>query len=137
MSSFKNAQARLKFSWRSPHAKECYVAICEAVRMGYGTKDALLQVLPQFSINRLVMALDSLLAAEVAQVNMNTLTINPDMLILETLAAGQALDLPLAPDLLVRNNPLLAEILAAIGVRNPGGALTLLKPTIEEIKDDV
>ncbi|WP_122439463.1 hypothetical protein [Pseudomonas viridiflava] len=137
MSTVKNAQIRLKFGWRSPHAKECYAAICEAVRMGYDTKDALLHVLPQFSLNRLVMALDSLLAAEVAQVNMNTLTINPDMLILETLAAGQAMDLPLAPELLVRNDPLLAEILAAIGVQNPGGALTLLKPKIEEIKDDI
>lgn len=104
--------------------------------MGYNTREALLAVLPQLSVNRLVQALDHLLAANMAHVNMGTLTINNDMRIVEALAAGPALDLPLDSDRLVRNDPLLSDILMALGVQNPSGALALLKPKIEENKDD-
>lgn len=137
MSTSNTARVKLKFLWRSPHSKECYIALCEAVRLGYKTKETLLAVLPQFSVNRLVMGLDNLLAANMAHVNMGTLTIDPDMRIVETLAAGQALGLPLDSEQLVRNDPLLIKILMAIGVQNPAGALTLLKLKIEEVKDDV
>lgn len=137
MSTSNTARVKLKFNWRSPHSKECYIALCEAVRLGYNTKDALLAVLPQFSVNRLVMGLDNLLSASMAHVNMGTLTIDPDMRIVETLVAGHALNLPLDSEQLVSNDPLLIKILMAIGVQNPSGALTLLKPKIEEVKDDV
>jgi hypothetical protein len=83
------------------------------------------------------MGLDNLLSASMAHVNMGTLTIDPDMRIVETLVAGQALNLPLDSEQLVSNDPLLIKILMAIGVQNPAGALTLLKPKIEEVKDDV
>lgn len=137
MSTSNTARVKLKFLWRSPHSKECYIALCDAVRLGYDTKESLLAVLPQFSVNRLVMGLDNLLAASMAHINMGTLSIDPDMRILETIVAGQALDLPLDSEELVSNDPLLIKILMAIGVQNPAGALTLLKPKVEEVKDDI
>lgn len=136
MSTSNTARVNLRFPWRSAHSKECYIAICEAVRMGYNTREVLLTVLPQLSVNRLVQALDHLLAANMAHVNMGTLTINNDMRLVEALAAGPALELPLNSEGLVRNDPQLSEILMALGVQNPSGALTLLKPRIEENKDD-
>lgn len=137
MSTSNTARVKLKFLWRSPHSKECYIALCDAVRLGYNTKEVLLAVLPQFSVNRLVMGLDNLLAASMAHVNMGTLSIDPDMQILEALTAGQVLGLPLDSEQLVRNDPLLIKILMTIGVQNPAGALTLLKPKIEEVEDDI
>jgi hypothetical protein len=128
---------KLKFLWRSPHSKECYIALCDAVRLGYNTKEALLAVLPQFSVNRLVMGLENLISASMAHVNIGTLSIDPDMQIVEALVAGRALSLPLDAEEFVRNDPLLIKILMTIGVQNAAGALTLLKPKIEEVKDDI
>jgi hypothetical protein len=133
VSTSNTARVKLKFQWRKAHSKECYVAICDAVRLGYDTNEALSAALPQFSINRLVLALDHLLAAHMAHLNMNTLTVDNDMLIVETLAAGQVLELPLEAEQLVRNDPLLSEILLGIGVQNPAGVLALLKPKVEEM----
>ncbi|AZL73959.1 MULTISPECIES: hypothetical protein [Pseudomonas] len=133
MSASKSPQVRLSFQWQTPHSKECYVAICEAVELGYNTNDAILAALPQFSVNRLVLGLDKLLAAGMAHLNMSTLSIDTDMRIVEALAAGQALELPLEAEQLQRNDPLLCKILQGIGVQNPSGALSLLRPKVEVI----
>lgn len=129
MSTSSTTRVKLSFQWRSSQSKECYIAISEAVRLGYNTNDALLAVLPQFSINRLVQGLDKLLAAEMAHLNMETLSIDDDMRIVEALAAGQVLH----GEQLDRNDPLMSKILMGIGVRNPAGALALLKPKVEEV----
>lgn len=133
MSTSSTTRVKLSFQWRIWQLKECYIAISEAVRLGYNTNDALLAVLPQFSINRLVQGLDQLLAAEMAHLNMETLSIDEDMRIVEALAAGQVLELPLHGEQLDRNDPLMSKILMGIGVRNPAGALALLKPKVEEV----
>jgi len=103
------------------------------VELGYNTNDAILAALPQFSVNRLVLGLDKLLAAGMAHLNMSTLSIDTDMRIVEALAAGQALELPLEAEQLQRNDPLLCKILQGIGVQNPSGALSLLRPKVEVI----
>lgn len=133
MTSSKTVLSKLSFHWRSQHSKESYVAICLAVRLGYNTNEALLSALPQFSTNRLVLGLDGLIAAEMASLNMGVLTVDTDMQMVEALAAGDALELPLKAEQLARNDPLISEILAGIGLRNPAGALVLLKPKVEEI----
>ena len=128
---------RLTFSWRAMNAKECYLAICAAVRFGFDTRETLLAALPQFSVNRLIVALDTLIAAEMAYINMGRLTIDKDMLIIEALAAGHPLDLPLEMQQLKRTPPLLNAILLSLGIKNPAGSLVLLKSRVEEIKDDL
>ncbi|MBN7822338.1 hypothetical protein [Bowmanella yangjiangensis] len=133
MTSSKAAVSKLSFYWRSPHSKESFVSICEAVCLGYNTNESLLKALPQFSINRLVLGLDRLIAANMAHLNMGVLTVDTDMQIVEALAAGQVLELPLAAEQLERNALLIHEILAGIGVDNPAGAMVLLKPKVEEI----
>lgn len=133
MTSSKIALSKLSFHWRSPHSKESYVSICEAVRLGYNTNESLIKALPQFSINRLVLGLDRLIAAGMAHINLGVLTVDTDMQIVEALAAGQILELPLATEQLERNASLIHEILAGIDVRNPAGAMVLLKPKVEEI----
>lgn len=72
-----------------------------------------------------------------AYINMGRLTIDNDMLIIEALAAGHPLDLPLEMQQLMRNPPLLNAILLSLGIKNPAGSLVLLKSRVEEIKDDL
>jgi hypothetical protein len=83
------------------------------------------------------VALDTLIAADMAHINMDRLTIDNDMLIIEALVAGHPLDLPLEMQQLKRNAPLLNALLLGIGIKNPAGALVLLKSRLEEIKDDL
>lgn len=128
-------ETRLSFRWRSSNAKECYLAICEAVRLGYDTREALLAVLPQFSVNRLVLALDALIAAGMAQVDCGCLSVSKDMQIVETLASGQMLELPIEVDAFERDRTLIQEILAHLGLENPTGAMLLLGYTIEDAKN--
>lgn len=68
-----------------------------------------------------------------SHINMGTLSIDDDIRIVEALAAGQVLELPLNIEQLERNDPLMRKILMGIGVRNPSGALALLKPKVEGV----
>ncbi|MBH3423561.1 MULTISPECIES: hypothetical protein [Pseudomonas] len=124
---------KLSFQWGAWQFRECFIAISEAVRLGYATNDELINALPQFTVNRLVLGLDKLLAAEMSHINMGTLSIDDDIRIVEALTAGQVLELPLNIEQLERNDPLMRKILMGIGVRNPAGALALLKPKVEGV----
>lgn len=124
---------KLSVQWGAWQFRECFIAISEAVRLGYATNDELINALPQFTVNRLVLGLDKLLAAEMSHINMGTLSIDDDIRIVEALAAGQVLELPLNIEQLERNDPLMRKILMGIGVRNPAGALALLKPKVEGV----
>ena len=64
---------------------------------------------------------------------MGTLSIDDDIRLVEALTAGQVLELPLNIEQLERNDPLMRKILMGIGVRNPAGALALLKPKVEGV----
>lgn len=126
---------KLTFRWRTTNAKECYLAICEAVRSGYNTREALLAALPQFSLNRLVLALDALIASGMAHANFGCLSVSDDMLIVEALAEDHTLELPIKTEALTHNSPLLYEILSHLGLQNPSGALVLLSHRIKEVQD--
>lgn len=126
-------ETQLTFSWRSRNIKECYIAICAAVRSGYCTREEIIEVLPQFSFNRLVLALDDLIASRMAQINFDQLTLSEDMIIVEALAAGRTIDLPIAADML-KSTGAMRDILGRLGLQNISGALELLRYEIKEIK---
>lgn len=129
---FATPKTRVTFRWKDYDSKECYLAIYEAVRFGYNTRETILDVLPQFSINRLVLALDKLIASGMAEISFGHLSISDDMLILDVLVKGEPLELPIAFEKLERNSPLLNEILSYLGLKNPSGAQELLKFSIKE-----
>lgn len=126
-------KTRLTFRWRSIRNREGYVAICQAVRAGYDTRDVLLAALPQFSHNRLLSALDSLLGAGMAWIERGSLVVSEDMHIIETLADGKPLGLPIAAGILKPDIALQRELLSHLGLRDPDGALSLLSPKFEEL----
>lgn len=116
----------LNFRWRQGRLTEYYAAICMAVRAGHRTREALMTVLPQFSQQRLVLALESLMAAGMVWIELNMLVVSEDLPIIETLVEGEALSLPIAVADLKGNLSLLHEILRRIGVHDPAGTISLL-----------
>lgn len=122
----------LKFRWRNGRQKDYYFAICAAVKAGYRSRQALLAALPQFSSQRLVLALEALIAAKMAWIEVNTLVISEDMAIVQALASAEALNLPLDSSSIKNNPALLHEILAHMGLHNPADALALLSYDIKE-----
>lgn len=116
----------LNFRWRQGRLTEYYVAICTAVRAGHRTREALLAVLPQFSRQRLILALESLMTADMVWIELNMLVVSEDLPIIEALVEGEALSLPIAVADLKGNLSLLHEILRRIGVCNPVGTIALL-----------
>ncbi|CAG9269766.1 hypothetical protein [Paraburkholderia caribensis] len=118
------ARTRLTFSWHPARHKECYQAIHAAVRLGYNTRDAIVAALPQFSVNRLMLALESLIAAEAATVRDCQVTLAQDMQLLETIVQSP-LFLPLKRT--ECTVPVVVDILRRLGVTNPAGAMGLLR----------
>ncbi|MDN7894381.1 hypothetical protein QZM93_37910 [Burkholderia cepacia] len=118
------ARTRLTFRWHPGRQKECYQAIHAAVGLGYDTRDALLAVLPQFSVNRLVLALDALIAADAAVISSGRLILVPDLRLLEVLVQSP-LVLPL--EQAECTEPVVRDILRRLGVANPVGAMSLLR----------
>lgn len=115
--------------WRKRHLKESILAICYAVRLGYATRDQLLNALPQFSRSRILLSLDLLLSANMADINMGTLSINADMSIVEEIIA-KALHLPIPTVDRKAEAQLLRRMFIHLGLSNPAGAETLLRATI-------
>lgn len=118
------AQTRLSFRWQPWRQKECYQAIHAAVGLGYDTRDALLAVLPQFSVNRLVLALDALIAADAAVISAGRLILIPDLHLLDALVRSP-LVLPLEPAECTES--VVRDILRRLGIANPAGAMGLLR----------
>ena len=82
-------QIELQFYWRRQDIKESIVAVTKAIAAGYNTKDKLLAALPQFSIYRIALAIDSLITADMAENNLGVLTIHPDMDVVFELLKGK------------------------------------------------
>lgn len=116
--------------WRRRHLKESILAICYAVRLGYTTRDQLLSALPQFSRSRILLSLDILLSANMADINMGTLLINADMSIIEEIV-GKSVDLPIPTVDREAVPQLLRRMFINLGLSNPAGAETLLRATID------
>ncbi|WP_312410249.1 hypothetical protein [Pseudescherichia sp.] len=118
------SQIELQFYWRRQDIKEAIFAVTKAVEAGYDTKDRLLQALPQFSLNRIAMAIDSLISAGMAENNLGVLTIHPDMNIVFELFKTK-LVLPVSSE--HRKIPELRRlIISKLGCKNPAGVEALL-----------
>lgn len=117
-------QIELQFSWRRQDIKEGIVAVTRAVAAGYDTKDKLLAALPQFSNFRIALAIDALFTAGMAENNLGTLTINPDMaIIFELIKRNFVLPLSLED----AKAPSVRRILInKLGCKNPAGVEALL-----------
>ncbi|MGS1106958.1 hypothetical protein ACVCNH_11995 [Achromobacter anxifer] len=122
-------KSEITFQWRKPNLKESILAICYAVRLGYTSRDRLLAALPQFSKSRILLSLDALLSANMAEVNMGVLSIDPDMAIVEEIV-GRPIVLPL-PAVDDEAKPrLIRKVVMNLGMNNPSGVETLLRATV-------
>ena len=88
-------QISLELYWWRWDMKEVITAVAKAVSAGYDTKNKLLAALPQFSIYRVALAIDALITADMAEKNLDTLSIHPDMDVIFELLKGKFI-LPLS-----------------------------------------
>ncbi|WP_025885117.1 hypothetical protein [Asaia prunellae] len=124
-------KTKITFHWRKRNLnlKESILAICYAVRLGYTSRDQLLSALPQFSKSRILLSLDALFSANMADVNMGVLSINSDMAIVEEII-GNPIELPI-PVVEDKDKPkLIRSITINLGLNNPAGVETLLKARV-------
>lgn len=122
-------KTEITFHWRKRNLKESILAVCYAVRLGYTSRDQILSALPQFSKSRILLSLDALFSANMADVNMGVLSINSDMAIVEEII-GKPIVLPI-PVVEDEDKPkLIRSITINLGFNNPAGVETLLKATV-------
>lgn len=122
-------KTEITFHWRKRNLKESILAVCYAVRLGYTSRDQLLSALPQFSKSRILLSLDALLSANMADVNMGVLSINSDMAIMEEII-GKPIVLPIPAVEDKDKHKLIRSITINLGLNNPAGVETLLKATV-------
>lgn len=124
-------QIELQFYWRRQGIKEAIYAVTKAVVAGYDTKDKLLAALPQFSTYRIALAIDALITADMAENNLGSLTIHPDMDIVFELLKGKFV-LPLS--LKDAKAPVVRRVLLnKLGCKNPAGVETLVNTNAVEV----
>lgn len=121
--------SEITFQWRKRNLKESILAVCYAVRLGYTSRDQLLSALPQFSKSRILLSLDALFSANMAEVNMGVLSINSDMAILEEIV-GKPIVLPMAAVDDEAKPRLIRSVTINLGLNNPAGVETLLKASV-------
>ncbi len=120
----------ITFHWRKRNLKESILAICYAVRLGYTSRDQLLSALPQFSKSRILLSLDVLFSANMADVNMGMLSFNADMVIVEEIA-GKPIVLPI-PKVEDKDEPkLIRSLIINLGLNNPAGVEILLRAKVK------
>ncbi len=122
-------KTEITFHWRKRNLKESILAVCYAVRLGYTSRDQLLSALPQFSKSRILLSLDALFSANLADVNMGVLSINSDMAIVEEIV-GKPIVLPISIVEDEDKPKLIRNITINLGLNNPAGVETLLKATV-------
>jgi hypothetical protein len=122
-------QIELHFSWRRRAIKESILAVTKAVCAGYNTKDKLTSALPQFSIYRIALAIDALITAGMAEINLGVLNISSDMDIVLNLAGATFL-LPLAAE--DADAAMRRVIINKLGCKNPAGVESLLLAKVVE-----
>lgn len=122
-------KTEITFHWRKRNLKESILAVCYAVRLGYTSRDQLLSALPQFSKSRILLSLDALFSANLADVNMGVLSINSDMAIVEEIV-GKPIVLPISIVEDEDKPKLIRQITINLGLNNPAGVETLLKATV-------
>ena len=122
-------KTEITFHWRKRNLKESILAVCYAVRLGYTSRDQLLSALPQFSKSRILLSLDALFSANMADVNMGLLSINSDMAIVEEIIRNPIV-LPISLVEEEDKPKLIRSIAINLGLNNPAGVETLLRATV-------
>lgn len=119
-------KSQITYRWQrsKQNLKEPIYAIYYAVKHGYNTREDLLAALPQFSKNRLLLALDALLSANLAEINLNVLSVSDDVAIIQKIV-NDPIDLDMAAEDVTP--PVIRQISIAIGLSNPAGIDALLR----------
>lgn len=123
----------ITFHWRDKNLKDAVLAIYYAVARGYSTQDKLLMALPQFSKNRLLLALDLLFSSGMASANLGVLTVSEDIRLIEQIV-DEKFELPIQ---VVELTPSVKRKVAlGLGLKNAAGIDVLLfTKTKEKIND--
>lgn len=130
-------EASLTFRWKRLALKESVFAIQAAARRGHVTSTEVMAALPQFSPVRLTLALDALIASDLASVNNQVLWVSPDVALLCKLSENPCtVHAQRLPDLNDRSNKeeLARQYLIGQRAMNPEGMLALLKVDAKEVK---
>lgn len=122
-------KTEITFRWRKHNLKDSILAVCYAVRLGYTSRDQILSALPQFSKLRILLSLDVLFSANMADVNRGVLSINSDMIIVEEIV-GKPIVLPIPVVEHTAEPKLIRSIIINLGFNNPAGVETLLKARV-------
>ncbi|HHQ4519453.1 hypothetical protein [Aeromonas veronii] len=123
----------ITFHWRDKNLKDAVLAINYAVAWGYNTQDKLLMALPQFSKNRLLLALDLLFSSGMASVNLGVLTVSEDIRLIEKIVE-EKFELPIQVAELTP--PVKRKVALGLGLKNAAGIDVLLfTKTKEKIND--
>ncbi|WP_323952250.1 hypothetical protein [Aeromonas hydrophila] len=123
----------ITFHWRDKNLKDAVLAIYYAVARGYNTQDKLLMALPQFSKNRLLLALDLLFSSGMASVNLGVLTVSEDIRLIERIVE-EKFELPIQVAELTP--PVKRKVALGLGLKNAAGIDVLLfTKTKEKIND--
>lgn len=123
----------LTFHWRNKNLKDAVLAIYYTVAWGYNTRDKLLMALPQFSKNRLLLALDLLFSSGMASANLGVLTVSEDIRLIEQIV-GMKFDLPFSEGELTP--PVKRKVALGLGLKNAAGIDVLLFTKTKEKFND-
>ncbi len=123
----------LTFHWRDKNLKDAVLAIYYAIASGYNTQETLQMALPQFSKNRLLLALDLLFTSGMASANLGVLTVSEDIRLIEQIVETKFV-LPIQVDDLT--TPVKRKVALGLGLKNAAGIDVLLfTKTKEKIND--
>ena len=116
----------VSFLWRRWELKEAVFAITKAVAAGCDTKDSLQAALPQFSPRRIALAIDLLIAADMADVKLGVLEVHSDMDVVFGLLKNEKFVLPLSLEE-ARAPGMCRKLIHGLGCRNPAGVEALVR----------
>jgi hypothetical protein len=123
------ASTEITFHWRKKNLKDAVLAISYAVAWGYNTQEKMLLALPQFSKNRLLLALDLLFSSGMASANLGVLTVSEDIHLIEQIVESK-FELPIQEADLTP--PVRRKIALGLGLKNPAGIDVLLYTKTKE-----
>ncbi|RRD91761.1 hypothetical protein EII21_01020 [Conchiformibius steedae] len=135
---------KVTFSWRKLYRDigTVIIAVSRAIASGHNTKDTLLNALPQFSENRIALALGALFTSDMLENHLGTLTVHRDMNIVFELLKGEYILPMLYSDIIQSEDDrrLKPEIgrcmIYKFGCKNPSGVELLIQISIQDNKNE-
>lgn len=119
-------ETEIRFGWRSREINEAIFAVVRAVSHGYNTRETLLAALPYFSNQRIALAIDALISADMAEINLGVISTHTDMdVVLELVSPGRVFVLPLSVED-VKAPGVRRALINKLGCTNPAGVESLL-----------